>query len=181
MIFVSLVTCLLGIGLFVLDLTTDVQFSLNMFKLSCSCSTISEAQDYKATGWIALYHCIQPFIIIITFLVFLSMRCCKRGKCSVPVEPKYQRDMKWWCINSVLCCLPNLAYIGSFVPFPAFTNLYRFYLDVKCHHARSKPDFRTQIVSIEKEIREHESLGELWKIQKIFPCHFCFQFIYNIF
>merc|ERR1712062_605534 len=31
MFFLSLLTCLLGIGLFVLDLTTDIEFSFEMF------------------------------------------------------------------------------------------------------------------------------------------------------
>ena len=200
MIFVSLVTCLLAIGLFIFDVTTDIQFSLNMFnekkafngnedfddflsknnfiflksvKAECYAemnsafkenysrnSTILDDRDYKVTAWIALYHCVQPFII--TLVVFLSMKCCKRGKCSSPEKAGKSENKKWWwCINSLLCCIPNLTYIGSLVPLPGLTNLYRLYLDVRSHIKRSKPDFRTRIVKIEKEIREHEALGEL--------------------
>ena len=31
---------------------------------------------------------------------------------------------------------------------------------MRCHIARSKPDFRTKIVSIEKKIKDHEALGK---------------------
>ena len=123
--------------------------------------------DYVATGWISLYHCVQPFLVIL--IVFLSMNC-KGGKCSAQHQLEDLRINKEWhsqCTISALYCLKKMAFIGSVVPLPGFTNLYSFYLDVRCHHARSKPDFRTMIVSIEEEIREHEALGELLKIQKI--------------
>ena len=215
MIFVSLMTCLLGIGLYVLDLTTDVRFSLEMLKkthvnddvvsfnassflsknglkfssnLSQMCLTDLEVEnnlkssisdygdgDYRVTGWISIWHCVQPFVV--TIIVFLSMKFFKEGKFSVPNQPELLKSKSWWCFSSVLCCIPNLAYLGRVVPLPALTNLYRFYLDVRCHHARSKPDFRKTIVSIEEEIREHEALGELWKIQNIISSFFS---IYNI-
>ena len=80
--------------------------------------------------------------------------------------------------KSLLCCAPfkmlwplgyllfkglvsALRVLGRVVPIPAITKVYRFYLDVKCHIARSSPDFRTKIVSIEEEIKKHEALGEL--------------------
>ena len=213
MIFVSLVTCLLGIGLFVFDLTTDVEFS-KMFNRnktleydeesfnktfstflskngltfpSCwtemkeefdgrknSTSVNINHNDYVVTGWIALWHCIQPFVA--TLIVSLSMKCCKGGKCSVPEELERLKEVEWWLLNCCCCCIPNLVYFGPYVlfllfkglfvvitqvPLPAFTHLYRFYLDVRCHHARSQPDFRAEIVEIEEEIREHEALGKL--------------------
>ena len=46
MIFVSLMTCLFGIGLFVLDLTTDVQFSVYMFNKENNSSNETEDFDY---------------------------------------------------------------------------------------------------------------------------------------
>ena len=97
--------------------------------------------DYVVTGWISLWHCIQPFVA--TLIVFLSMKCCKGGKGSAPDQPKYLRDKKWWCFSSVLCCIPTLGYICSVVPLPGLTNLYRFYLDVRSHIKRSQSDFRT--------------------------------------
>ena len=211
MIFVSLVACILGIGLFVLDLTSDVQFSNMMFNITienkilenedetfntaftrflsknynltfpshenCGClkdletefaerknSTLENINydDYETTGWISLYHCVQPFLAIL--IVFLSMNC-KGGKCSAPDEPEDLRNPWWWCcFSSVLCCcIPTLAYIGSVVPLPGLTNLYQFYLEVRSHHARSKSDFRDKIVSIEEEIRKHEALGKFLK------------------
>ena len=209
MIFVSLMTCLLGIGLYILDLTTDVRFSLEMFNktdkdvesfnvtfksfltkngfkfpsnvshsraLECltdleveidirdnSTLDVSDNRDYRVTGWISLWHCVQPFVV--TMIVFLSMKFLNEGKCSVPNQPANFKKKEWWCFSSVLCCIPNLAYLGSLVPIPALTHLYRFYLDLRSHHARSTPEFRTKIVSIEDEIREHEALGKLWKIQ----------------
>ena len=201
MILVSLVTCTLGIGLFILDLTTDLEFSKEMFNKknrdydgesfnqtfssflsengltfrSCwiefnemkeefdtrknSTSNNINHDYYVVTGWIALWHCIQPFVA--TLIVFLSMNCCKGGKCSAPDQPAYLRDKYWWGMSSLFCCIPPLAYIGKLVPLPGLTNLYRFYLDVRCHIRRSKPEFRTIIVSVEEQIRQHEVLGEL--------------------
>ena len=45
MILLSLVTCLLGIGLFVFDLTTDVQFSVEMFNKENK--SITETEDFE--------------------------------------------------------------------------------------------------------------------------------------
>ena len=205
MIILSLVTCLMGIGLFVLDLYTDVQFSQFMFNKgntslgnddesfneifssflsknnitppsveSCKCLTEMEMEfdkgknsssdkinydDYIVTGWIALWHCIQPFVA--TLVVFISMNFCRGGKCSPSDQPEYLRDKKWWCWSSVLCCVPFLAYIGSVVPLLGLTNLFRFCLDVISHNVRSEPDFRTKIVRVEEKIMEHEAIGEL--------------------
>ena len=119
-------------------------------------STILD-ENYEVTGWIAIYHCVQPFLV--SWIVFLSMKCCKAREGSV--KAGYEKDPLWWAANTALCCFPNLAFIGSLLPIPAFANLYRFYLYVRSHHARSQPDFRTKIVSIEEEIREHEALGKL--------------------
>ena len=74
--------------------------------------------------------------------------------------------------NFLLCGIPRALWylvlvVGKLVPLPAFTHLYRFYLDVRSHHARSEPWFRTEVADIEDEIRDHEALGELWKNQKI--------------
>ena len=179
-IFLSLVTCLLGVGLYVMDLATDVKFSMHMlngpkysnesqnfdfenywtekgFNFSSLRSFNSECyehiknvsrpkeikrrdflpdKDYKTTGWIALYHCIQPFLV--TLVVFLSINCKK------------------WQIRT-----PNiLLAIGRIVPNPAFTYIFSFYLTVKKYNARSHPDFRSKIASTEDEIRKHESLGK---------------------
>ena len=218
MIFVSFVTCLLGIGLFVLDLTTDVQFSVEMFNkenksltetedfeklskklnefnfsspdsLNSACNayidfyknysnlTILDYEDFDVTGWISLWHCIQPFVA--TLIVFLS----RGGKgvkssfrdiagppdCLLPIFCPTPYDK----LNHLLCGIPFLLIyvlwylvliVGSLVPLPIFTHLYRFSLEVRSHIKRSKPGFRTEIVSIEEEIRDHEALGELWKI-----------------
>ena len=51
-------------------------------------------------------------------------------------------------------------FLGEYTPM-GITHLYRFYLDMRRHNARSKLQFRTKIVSIEEEIREHEATGEL--------------------
>ena len=122
MIFLSLMTCILGVGLYILDLTTDLRFSLDMFNgfksskepdfdeiwaekgLNFSSlrlsnrvcydymrSSVSKEKNYRkldplseelyvTTGWIAIYHCIQPFFI--TFLIFLSINCQKWKSCS---------------------------------------------------------------------------------------------------
>ena len=145
----------------------DMDFAFN--KRYTRNSTIVDVKDeeywQEINGWIALWHCIQPFVA--TLIVFLSMKCCKGGKGSAPNQTKYLRYKTWWCFSSVLCCIPTLTYIGSVVPLPGLTHLYRFYLDIRCHHARSKLQFRTKIVKIEDEISEHEALGELWKMQKI--------------
>ena len=196
-------TCLMGIGLYVFDLTTDITFSFDMlygnmetqnyshdFKSfsifndkfpSCpqACWEEQKAaldidntnkrsleavkEDYQLTGWFAVWHCIQPFVVIL--IVFLSMNYKKwfRGnKCSAPGDDMWWDDgcCAWWCYNTVCCCLPNVTYIGSFLPIPVFTNLYRFFLDYKFHYARSKSDFKTGIDYIEEKIKEHEDIGK---------------------
>ena len=225
-IFVSLVTCLFAIGLYALDLTTDVQFSLNIFyrnvgnktsmkiedfddflaKHSFNFSSLKSSYhgcyanmnatfneknhrsssiltdgDYRRIGWFSLWHCIQPFVA--TFLVLVSMnyrRCCQTVfQCSVPDIPKSLADSRaCQILNRLLCLAPFkvfwplgcllykgltsfLSVLGRRFPIPVLTKVYRFYLDVRCHYARSKPDFRIKIVSIEEEIREHEALGKL--------------------
>ena len=215
MIFVSLVICLLGTGLYVMDLSTDVKFSLNMLKgpkyskesedsdfdtfgakkglnfsslksFNYTCyehmknafekknyrELIMGEEDYKTTGWIAIYHCIQPFLI--TLVIFLSINYKKwqiRKNCLTPEIPVPKRfDYNDWIFsNTILCCLPNLIYlpykallaIGSVVPLPGFTHIYTFYLTAKKHIARSHPDFRSKIASTEEMIRKHESLGKI--------------------
>ena len=88
-------------------------------------------------------------------------------------------------LNYVLCGIPGLLIyalwklvliVGSLVPLPGLTNLYRFYLDVRSQIRRSKPNFR--FVSMEEEIREHEALGELRKVL-INHIHISFFYFYN--
>ena len=224
MIFVSLVTCLLGIGLFVFDLYTDVEFSLEMLKRNKTLGNDDESfnrtfkdflsknnlklptsktwecltdiemefdrrknsksdnilnyEDYVKTGWIAIWHCIQPFVA--TMLVSFSINYSrgweevKRSFRDIPHPAVCLRPI--FCptpydkLNILLCGIPGLVFfalwylvlgVGKLVPLPAFTHLYRFCLDVRCHIARSEPGFRTKIVSIEEEIKEHEFLGKL--------------------
>ena len=200
MIFLSFMTCLLGIGLFAFDLKTDIEFSLELFNKTkylekppdfddflttndlnfsavksehedCFVAMDSlfkekynrkstDDEDYVLTAWIAIWHCIQPFCFMLIVFLIIIVTKCKGGE--IPDEPESPRGKyKWLCLNSVFCCLPNLAYIGSVLPFPGLTNLYRFYLDAKCHIARSHPDFKTRIVKYEKKIRKHEALGKL--------------------
>ena len=223
MIFVSFVACVLGIGLFVLDLTTDLDFGIKMLNkenksanetenfhsylskkendfnfsspdsLRSACdayinfydnhtkdSTILDDEDYELTGWIAIWHCIQPFVAIM--IVFFSINYSrgweevKRSFRDIPDLPDFLDHVlcptPYDKLNYLLCGVPALLILllwylvlvlGKFVPLPAFTNIYRFYLDVRCHDARSKPDFRTMIVSIEGKIRDHEALGQLLK------------------
>ena len=202
MILLSLMTCLFGVGLYALDLATDVQFSLEMFyhktpesvtfdatfssflsknglkfpsieahSRALECLTDLEEEfdkrkkrtsidfnDYRWTSLFSIWHCIQPFAI--TVIVFISMKCCKGGKLT-PYELGNLKDPLWWGANTVLCCIPNLAFVGSVLPIPAFTNPYRFYLDVNCHITRSRPDFSTKIVKFEQMIRKHEVIGKL--------------------
>jgi len=228
-------TCLMGIGLYVFDLTTDITFSFDMlygnmekpnysqdldyFSIfndtanfhSCfkACwdeqnidNTVNRSleavkEDYQLTGWFAVWHCIQPFVVIL--IVFLSMNKNKKlftwdnimnynawfigDKFYDPWKSLvyYVRGKKWWRFNAVCCCLPNIImiiyiiisiiiyiiyiinyiiYIYIFLPIPVFTNLYRFFLDVKFHYARSKFDFKTRINDVEEKIKEHENLGK---------------------
>ena len=123
-------------------------------------SIIFDDEDYVLTGWIAIWHCIQPFCFMLIVFLNIIVTKCKGGE--IPDEPESQRKKyQWCCLNTVLCCLPNLAYMGSVLPLPGLTNLYRFYLDVRCHTARSQPHFRTKMLRIEEEIRKHEALGKL--------------------
>ena len=232
MIFVSLMTCLTGIGLYVLDLSTDVRFSLEMLKKSRNetndfdntlksvnsecyaemnftfyqkCNRTADfddflskmnfafnpkfsrksndQEDYLVTAWISMWHCIQPFVVtVVVFIITNYRRGCNGVKFSLPdisdLPDCLKDSLVCKIFNYLLCCIPfkvlwplgyllfkglvsTLLVLGSSVPIPALTNFYRFYLDVRCHHARSHPDFRTKIVSIEKDIRKHEVLGKL--------------------
>ena len=87
------------------------------------------------------------------------MKCRKGGKYLTPEELENLKDLNWWGLNTITCCIPNLAFIGKVLPIPAFTHLYRFFLDLRCHDARSKTDFRTKVVLYEKKIRKHEAIG----------------------
>ena len=99
-------------------------------------------------------------------------------KFSAPGDRR-RRCLDWclyWFLNSVLCCLPNFTYIGSFLPIPAFTNLYRFFLDVKFHQARSKSDFKEKINDIEELIKKHEDIGKfkIFIYVILYLLHYCY-------
>ena len=205
MILASIGTCILGVGLFGLDIYTDIQFSWDLWNINRTLGkdnesfkatfirflskndlkfrtrkarsraleslkdleedfdrrineTSNDFDDYKLTSGIAICHCILP--IVITMIVFISMRCRKGKKILTPFELANFKSPKWWGLN-IFCCIPNLAFLGKVLPIPAFTHLYRCYLDIRCHKARSKPDFRTKIVQWEKKIRKHEAIGKL--------------------
>ena len=187
MIILSLMTCLLGVGLYVLDLTTDVNFSWRMlnggvkhsdeaedfnsvwakkglnfsslesFNPACyehmkqvsqkkpyeKLENFLDEKEYERTGWIAIYHCIQP--VLITMVIFLSINCKKR-------------QMRKNCLNPDI---PTILALGRLLPNPAVTHIYSFYLAVKRHDVRSHPDFRTKIASIEEKIRKHQALGKI--------------------
>ena len=260
LIFVSLVACLLGIGMYVFDLTTDVLFSLDIMQTRNESSNGTEEfanflpfpslksdfpecfadmnsafnknynrttdfddflsnnyfnysslksdhqscfadlnssfkkknnktfarEDYGVTAWISIWHCIQPFVVTVAVFISINYNNFSKGysglKFSLPEIPNVPEWLKdsCFCLNCLLCCIPfkllwPLGYLGyrlfkglaaaflivsRSVPLPAFTNIYRFYLDVRSHHARSKPYFRIYIVDIEEEIREHEALGK---------------------
>ena len=213
MILISLMTCLFGIGLYVFDLKTDLEFSLEMingteenatsrlmgighyvYELTTSKDMTAslDIEDTELTGWFALWHCIQPFPV--TFIVFFLMHI---GKCSKPEVPDFFGikyipgfDSLWDSLKDTwhnvwykcFFCLPFqlplllgyvlvyllcllcyfLCVLGNFLPIPAFTNIYRFYLDVRCHNARSDwRKFKIDIKDYEIEIMNHEALGRL--------------------
>ena len=262
MIFVSLVTCLLGIGLYLFDLTTDVDFSLEMWRkrnqtsnntgefdsflifpslksnypqcfddmnsafnkkydrttgfddfLSNNYDDFSSlksdhaicfedlnsafkeksnkqhnTEDYGLTALISIWHCIQPFVVTVVVFIAINYKNFNKG-CpelrfslpDIPDVPDCLEDSRV-CekLNCLLCCIPfrvlwPLGYLGyrllkgmaaaflivsRSVPIPAFTNIFQFYLDVRSHRIRSEPDFRTVIVNVEEEIRDHEALGK---------------------
>ena len=252
MILFSLISCLLGIGLFVLDLYTDVEFTQMMFSKTFSpqtttttttfittttptnttCVTATEnyftfatpescyaacnafmkenftnntvfednftammpsnqreqnlreaEEDYGVIWTFSIWHCIQPFVAIM--IVFLSMNCrgykeAQRSFREIPDPPNCADDVLYPTpyrkLNSFLCGILRVfsalwylvLFVGSVVPLPGLTHLYRFYLDVRSHIKRSKPDFRTKIVGIEEEIRKHEALGKLLKSSENF-------------
>ena len=200
MILVSLTSCLIGIGVYVFDLATDVQFSLdiskfgethgnnsldksdgfnyflsrNVFRFS-SCTSHSQEcwddltsaferrlgerldssdhEDYTLIGRLAVWHCIQPFLV--TFIVFINMNFRKW------VSELDCRTLSPRCLHSVFCSLRELTKSVSLLPIPAVTNIRGLFLHVQCHNARSLQDFRRRIVSIEAEITDHETLGKL--------------------
>ena len=141
---------------------------------------------------------VQPFII--TVVVFLAKRNGFKKFCSEfllvldnPKLPVFVGKLRDEDLNCFLCCLPNLLYlvllaiygvyllvksllsailvVGSVVPVPALTHLYRFYLAVESHLARSRNTFREDIVQIEKDIKKHEALGN--------QRHFLFYRVYS--
>ena len=189
-----LLTCLLGVGLYVCDIQTDVQFSLKMLSRSSQREHRAgdiEPGDYYWAGMFAVWHCLQP--IIITLFVFMARRKSfpkfKENFLNIfekPEDPRFFRifegkDLNCFllylpsllllfckllfsllCLLKLLCC--GLLALGSVIPIPALTLLYRFHLDIKHHRARSAADFRTnkaEMENIEKKIREHEAIGKL--------------------
>ena len=227
MILVSLVSCLIGIGLSVLDLYTDIEFSLHMlngtirrnssndtisasdaflekhynlsslksanyeffsnlssvFKRNKKWDVLEEEEDFLLIGRFALWHCIQPFVV--TMIVFIFINYKKVKSSDIPQTPEapeapdcLRNSSVCRFLNKLLCsipleilwplgyvlvkCLANfLLSVGSVVPIPALTNVYRFSLEVRSHIARSQSEFKTKIVSIEKEMRDHEAIGKL--------------------
>ena len=213
MILVSLASCILGIGLYVFDLKTDIQFSLEMFNrtnesvpldvptfdLVFENSSQSVPEDCKVnmkealkdcwngyynvssdpakntvyiadketTGWFAIWHCVQPFLV--TFIVFLSMNF-KIFKCSFPKIPVPD------CLDDNMCCFPFLLlwklghlfyFLVSILPVPVFTHIYMFCLNVRFSNARSNSAFEKKMESIESEIQNYEALGKFRNVQKI--------------
>ena len=161
MILVSLLTCLLGIGLYIVDVKTDVQFSLEMLnktddntaddflslqncwiQLSTTSENWNEESQQNAycnIAYISLWHCIQPFlfVLIVAFNRTFTGRNQERGFAS------------YLCF----CFLPGFWKI----PIPALTHLYRFWLDTKWHSARCLPNFKEEIIKIEGKIQKHEA------------------------
>ena len=98
--------------------------------------------DMIFTGWIAVWHCIQPFFV--SFIVFLSMNC----SCSSAPAPEAAYRPSRGAISLL-----------SVLPIPVFTNIYRFYLSVRFNLARSQPDFKKKIGRIEQQIQDHKNPG----------------------
>ena len=161
MIFNSLMTCLVFIGLYVFDLSTDFTFSLYMFNPNIStdtslrdssCPSLKNKSMFPSCTencWAELLD--KPDNIKLEFITTKDYQVT--GLISI-----------WHCIQPFVATLivffsMKCSKGGSVVPIPALTYFYRFYLDVRHHIKRSKPDFRTVIVSIEKEIRQHAALG----------------------
>ena len=94
-----------------------------------------DADEYRMTGTIALWHCVQP--LVITIICFLSL--IKTSQRS-PDESR-------------------LVFLVSRLPIPLFSCVYRLYLQLRCYKARSRPDFKTRIVEIENSIRKYEAIG----------------------
>ena len=94
-----------------------------------------DAEEYRMTGTIALWHCVQP--LVITIICFLSL--IKTSQRS-PDESR-------------------LVFLVSRLPIPLFSCVYRLYLQLRCYKARSRPDFKTRIVEIENSIRKYEAIG----------------------
>ena len=105
-------------------------------------------------------------------LVFFTMNV-EKG-CSRLVYPKIpdclENSSGFKCLNCVLCCIPEkvlwplgfwLWSLASVLPIPVFTSIYRFYLEVGCHTARSQENFKEKILHIEKESRDYKALGKL--------------------
>ena len=167
MILVSLITCLLGIGLYVFDVKTDLQFSLEMLdrtnnntaddfltkvkncwarrstevpsNSSGKLNEKSQNNAYCNIAYISFWHCIQPFLFVLLVAFNKTFIGRNRKKSSA----------------SYLC----FCFVPGFwkIPIPALTLLYRFWLDIKCHSARSLTNFKEEIVKIEEEIHRHEA------------------------
>ena len=91
--FISLLACVIGIGLYVLDLFTDVDFSLKMFNGNQITNetenfddvldkkvNVMDDEDYVLTGWISVWHIIQPLVGAI--VVFISINYMRLLRCN---------------------------------------------------------------------------------------------------
>ena len=109
----------------------------------------------KTTGWFAVWHCVQPFVV--TFIVFLSMNYKKFKLPQLDIDRDDINLMLIACI-----CFPfTLVYLlASILPMPVFTHIYMLYLNVRGHIARRKPKFKEKMAKIERKIEEYEALGK---------------------
>ena len=204
--FLSLLACVIGIGLYVLDIYTDVQFSLDMFngtnlisnetddfdffleKNDVNLSSLQSVhpecfddinaafrekfikvdvlddEDYLLTAWISVWHIIQPLVGAI--FVFISINYRKvlqpRGNGdTTDTEEVIQESSSNGLHRALFALWSAFLTLCSVVPIPAFTNIYRFQLDIKSHIARSREDFKSRILKCEDQIRKHEAIVHL--------------------
>ena len=94
-----------------------------------------DPDEYRMTGFIALWHCIQPWLI--TTICFFAL---------IKTRPRSAGE-SW------------LVFLVSSLPIPLFSCVYRLCLQIRCYKARSQPDFKTRIMEVEDSIRKYEKIG----------------------
>ena len=187
MILVSLLACLLAIGLYVLDVVTDIQFTLEIFNMTneiCSPHRPNYSLVLKSISYSFPEKCKST--------IQETMENCwdeNRDDFKPENNTEYIADMKITGWVAVFHCVKPLV-VNFFVflninykekkclpAMPILIHIYMFYLNVRFANARRNSASGEKIESIERAIQKYTAQGNIWKYQTISFISFSFFFL----